>query len=391
MKTEFRYFIPTKILFGRGKLDSLHKEKLPGAKALIVTSSGQSVTKYGYLDRLIKQLEQKGISHAKYNKIQTNPTRAQVMEAATIFKAENCNFVIALGGGSCIDAAKAIGIMAANEGDLWDYFHGGSAKDKPLAKDMVPVIAIPTTAGTGSEADQWMVISNPEMNEKIGFGYSKSFPVLSIVDATLMTSVPPRLTAYQGIDALFHATEGYISSGANPISDAFALKSIELIGNNLVKAVKNGDDLDAREGMAMASTLSGMIMAITSLVAEHALGEGLSGAHHELSHGVGLILICEAYYMHIVRLGHSEQRLVEMARALGFENPTEGLDFVKALVKLLKDCEVYDVKMSDFKITQDEFPEIVRLAKQHAKSEFAAEKKILTDEECILILKNSYK
>ena len=387
----FRYHLPTKILFGIRMLDSLHKERLPGKKALIVTSSGQSAFRNGSVDRLLDQLSLSHTEYVIYNGIETNPTRDQVMKGAEMVRNEACDFIIALGGGSCIDAAKAIAIVAANGGDLWDYFHGGSAKAKPVKNVMMPVVAITTTAGTGSEADQWMVISNPEKNEKIGFGYSKSFPTIAIVDPTLMLSVPPKLTALQGIDALFHATEGYISSTANPISDAYAMKSIELIGKSLVEAIHNGDNLSARENMAMANTLSGMVMSITSLVAEHALGEGLSGIHHDLSHGAGLILICEAYYRHIAELGHSEDRLVDMARALGNQNANTGIDFVNTLNDLLKACEVDNLKMSDFGITREEFPEIVRLSKKHAKSEFAAEKKLLTDEECLNILNGSYR
>lgn len=387
----FRYYIPTKILFGNGAFEFIHKEKLPGKRAFIVTSSGQSVLKFGYLDGLLEQLAVSKTEYTIFNKIETNPTRKQVMEGVKKLHNADCDFVIALGGGSCIDAAKAIAIVAANGGDLWDYFHGGTAKGNPVRHAMLPVVAVTTNAGTGSEADQWMVISNPECNEKIGFGYSKSFPTLSIVDPTLMLTVPPKLTALQGIDALFHATEGYISAASNTVSDAYAIKSIELIGKSLAEAVRNGENLEARSNMAMASTLSGMVMATTSLVAEHALGEGLSGIHHDLPHGTGLILICEAYYKHIVKLGHSEQRLIDMAVALGNKNAKTSKDFVDTLVELLKACNVYEMKMSDFGITRSEFPEIVRLSKLHAKSEFAAEKKPFTDEECISILESSFR
>jgi alcohol dehydrogenase len=385
-----RFYIPTKILFGINSLDSLHEEKLPGKKALIVTSTGQSAIRHGYLDRLVSQLSMEKAEHAVFSKIRTNPTRSQVMEGADICREQACDFVIALGGGSCIDAAKAIAIVAANGGDLWDYFHSGTAKAQPIKNLMLPVAAVPTTAGTGSETDQWMVISNPERNEKIGFGYSKSFPTLAIVDPSLMLSVPPDLTALHGIDALFHATEGYLSSTANPFSDAFAIRSIQLIGKSLSEAVKNGDNLKAREDMAMASTLSGMVMAVTSLVAEHAMGEGLSGIHHDLPHGVGLVLICEAYYRLIAELGHSERRLVEMAGALGNEKAETGMDFADTLVELLKACGIYGLKMSDYGIAREEFTEVVRLSKAHAKSEFSAEKKLLTDEECMRLLENSY-
>ncbi len=388
---EFKYYIPTKILFGEGILERLHKETLPGRKALIVTSAGQSVKKFGYLDRLIHQLEISNIEYVVFDKILTNPTRECVMEGSEIAKKSRCDFIIGLGGGSSIDASKAIAIVATNEGDLWDYFYGGTAKFKPVKNKTLPVVAIATTAGTGSEADQWMVISNQKTSEKIGFGFSKTFPVLAVVDPTLMLSVPPELTAYQGLDALFHSTEGYLSKKANEISDLFAIKSIALVGKSLIKAVKNGNDIDSRADVALASTLSGMLLAITSLTAEHAMEDGLSGLHPELPHGIGLALISEAYYKHIAEIGITSGRMIDMARALGVNHAKCSMDFVDALIKIKKACGVNDLKMSEYGIKKHEFPKIVELAKANAGSEFYAERKVLSDEECISILENSYR
>lgn len=387
----FRYLIPTKIVFGSYVLDKLHKEKLPGRKALIVISSGNSANRSGALSRLQEQLNINGISHCIYNKVTANPAKGEVMEGVDYFHREKCDFIIALGGGSCIDAAKAIAIVAANGGDLWDYFHGGTAKAQPVKKTMVPLVAIPTTAGTGSEADQWMVISDKEKHEKIGFGYSKSFPVLAVVDPTLMTGIPSLLTAYQGIDALFHATEGYLTRTPNPISDALAEKAIALIHENLPMAVKNGRDLNARESMAVASTISGMILATVSMTGEHALGEGLSGFYPDLPHGVGLLMISLEYYREVFKMGHSEDRLMTMAKLLGEQNPKSGEAFIEALKKLYVKCGVDSIKMKDYGIRKADFEAIVELAMENASSEFAAEKQPLTKSQCIKILENSYK
>src|SRR5659263_226944 len=153
---DFRFYIPTKIIFGRGRLETLHLERLPGKKALIVTSKGNSMIKNGYIERLIKQLDLADTSYTIFNEITLNPTRETVMKGKKLYIDSKCDFIIALGGGSCIDASKAIGIVSANDEDLWVYFHGGSSKSKLISRDMVPVVAIPTTAGTGSEANQWM-------------------------------------------------------------------------------------------------------------------------------------------------------------------------------------------------------------------------------------------
>ena len=195
---KFQYYIPTRILFGKGQLNALHTQQLPGKKALIVTTGGQSVKKFGYLSRVGQELDRAGVSHILFDKILPNPVKEHVMEGAALAKSSGCDFVVGLGGGSAIDSAKAIAIMAANSGDYWDYINGGSGKGLPVPNDPLPVVAITTTAGTGTEADPWTVITKTETNEKIGGGYDKTFPVLAVVDPELMTTVPPRLTAYQG-------------------------------------------------------------------------------------------------------------------------------------------------------------------------------------------------
>ena len=233
----FNYYIPTRLLFGAGKLQELHKQPLPGKKALIVMSGGKSLRANGTLAALESELALAGTEFVLYDKITPNPTKSEVMAGAAMSREHGCDFVIGLGGGSSIDAGKAIAVMAANPGDYWDYIHGGSGKGKPVPNDPLPVVAITTTAGTGTEADPWMVVTKEETNEKIGFGYDKTYPVLSIVDPALMLSVPPALTAYQGFDALFHSTEGYLNTTAYPISDAFALSAISLVGKSLARAV----------------------------------------------------------------------------------------------------------------------------------------------------------
>jgi len=186
----FNYFMPTKILFGPGSLDRLKDENLPGKKALIVISAGASMKKYGYLDRLTAILKEKGIDYVVFDKILPNPIKKHVMEGAGLARQEGCDFVIGLGGGSSIDSAKSIALMAKNDGDYWDYIVGGSGKGKFPSGGALPIVAITTTAGTGTEADPWTVITNEETNEKIGYGNQYTFPTLSVVDPELMLSVP---------------------------------------------------------------------------------------------------------------------------------------------------------------------------------------------------------
>jgi len=342
----FNYYIPTKILFGKGKLNELGKIKLPGKKALIVTTNGNSMKKYGYLDRVEKLLESNDTEYVVFDEILPNPIKSHVMKGANIAKENNCDFIIGLGGGSSIDSSKSIAIMTTNSGDYWDYLFSGSGKGKSIVNKPLPIVAIATTAGTGTEADPWTVITKEETNEKIGFGNEYTFPTLSIVDPDLMLSIPSKLTAYQGFDALFHAVEGYIANIANEISDMYALKSIELIGKSLVKAVNNREDENARTDVALASTLSGMVESTSSCISEHSLEHALSGFHQELPHGAGLIMISLAYFEHFSSI--VPERMINMARVLGDKNATKPTDFVKVLKQLQIDCGVYGMKLSDY-------------------------------------------
>ena len=212
MIPDFIFHIPTKIVFGRGKLAQLAEEPLPGKKALIVISAGGSMKRHGYLDAVTRAFEKQSVQSVVFDKILPNPISDHVAEGAEMARKEGCDFVLGLGGGSTIDSAKSIAVMAKNPGEYWDYIHGGTGKGKPVEGGVLPLVAIPTTAGTGTEADPWTVVTNMATREKIGFGTPETFPKLSIVDPDLMKSVPPHLTAYHGMDAFFHAAGFYPSA-----------------------------------------------------------------------------------------------------------------------------------------------------------------------------------
>jgi len=188
----FIFNMPTRVLFGAGQLNHLHEESLPGKKALIVTSNGQSTKKYGYLSRVQKELELAGVEHCLFDEIRPNPTRKNVMDGAKAVRDNGCDFVVALGGGSVMDCSKCIALMAANPGDIWDYSLSKAGGKKNAEFDALPIICITTSAGTGSEVDIAAVISDDELKEKTGIFFPSMFPTLSAVDADLMMSVPPR-------------------------------------------------------------------------------------------------------------------------------------------------------------------------------------------------------
>lgn len=388
----FQMYVPTRILFGAGKLNELSAQQLPGKKALLVISNGRAVRENGALPRTREQLSAAGVESVVFDRVQANPLKTTVMDGAAFARAQGCDFVVALGGGSVMDASKAIAAMATNEGDLWDYVAGGTGKGRPLAEEPLPVIAITTTAGTGSEVDQYGVITNEETNEKIGFGgFDSLFPKLAVVDPELMTSVPPRFTAYQGFDALLHSVECYIAAPASLMSDMYALTAIENIGKYLVRAVKDGSDLEAREGVAFANTLSGVVMTISACTSEHSMEHAMSAYHQNLPHGAGLIMISEAYFTYFIEQHACDDRFVRMAQALGMKEAAQPMDFIRALVKLQEDCGVADLKMSDYGITEDEFLTLAQNARATMGGLFACDRVPLSDEACAAIFAKAYR
>lgn len=388
----FTMYVPTKILFGAGKLNSLGEQKMPGKKAMIVISNGKSTRANGYLGRAEEQLRKSGAETAVFDKVQPNPLKSTVMEGAAFAKENGCDFIVALGGGSVMDASKAMATMATNGGDCWDYMMGGTGKGLPIANKPLPIIAITTTAGTGSEVDQWGVITNEETHEKMGFGgIDELFPVLAVVDPELMLTVPPKYTAYQGFDALFHSVECFISKLANPMGDMYALTAIENVGRNLAKAVRDGKDIDAREKVAFGNTLSGAVMTISSCTSEHSLEHAMSAYHQELPHGAGLIMISQAYFTHFIEKHVCDERFVRMAKALGMENAEKPMDFITMLAKLQQDCGVAELRMSDYGIRPEEFETMAKNAKDTMGGLFLSDRSELSIEDCTAIYSKSYR
>ncbi len=384
----FSLYIPTRIVFGCGEIKRLATEKLPGKKALIVISSGTSMKKYGYLDKVIELLKENETESVVFNKILPNPTKKHVMEAAALCKDEKCDFIVGLGGGSSIDSAKAIAVMACNPGDYWDYIPAGTGKGRPVSKAL-PVVAIPTTAGTGTEADPWSVITNEDTKEKIGFGSELTYPALSIIDPELMLSIPPHLTAYQGFDAFFHAAEGFIANCSTPISDLYALEAIRLLYKYLPVAVADGRNIKARAKVAWASTLAGLVESTSSCTSEHSMEHAMSAYYPQLPHGAGLIAISEAYFETF--RNDCMKRYMKMAEVMTQLKSNRPSDFIDALVRMQKECKVHGLKLSDWGIKMEDFPKMVQNARDTMGALFTLDPRPLTDEEVLNIYQKSFK
>ncbi|HIY12717.1 MAG TPA: iron-containing alcohol dehydrogenase [Candidatus Agathobaculum merdipullorum] len=381
----FSFYMPTRLFFGPGSVKKLARARLPEGRGLIITG-GTSTTRLGYVAKVADALAEAGHETIVYNKVQPNPTIEGVRECAALCRAENIAFVVGLGGGSSIDTAKAVAIMATNEGDWWDYIHGGTGGGKRIAKAGLPIVAIPTTAGTGTEADPFTVITNGE--EKIGGGGEKCFPTISIVDPDFMMTVPPHLTAYQGFDAFFHAAEGYIATTASPISEMFSLKAIELIGRSLATAVHEGGNADARADVALANTLAGFVETLSSCTGEHAIEHALSAFHPALPHGAGLIMISKAYWSRFFE--SSGDKLANIARALGHKDAQKPEDFIAALTDLQKRCNVSELRLSGYGVRPEDFGKIADNAIDTMGGLFRVDPRPLSREDMIGILEESY-
>lgn len=384
----FQFFMPTKVLFGAGQLGNLHLEQMPGKKALIVTSNGSSTKKYGYLEAVERELDLAGVGHVLFDEVRPNPTNHNVMDGASKARQNGCDFVVALGGGSVMDCAKCIGLMMVNEGDLWDYAFSQKGGKKDFVRPMAPLVAITTSAGTGSEVDMFSVISNDEMEEKTGVFDRSMFPTISVVDSDLMMSVPPKFTAYQGMDAFFHAAESIINTKEHPMGEMFALKAIELIAENLPKAYADDSDREARSNMALANSLAGYYMLCTS---QHTMEHVMGSYHDLLAHGAGLIMISHAYFDFFAERKAAEEPMMKMARAMGVENPASGKDFIRALDRLIAAVGCQDLKMSDYGITREEIKKWPQHIHEVLGGDITADPLPLSDEDYLSIYEASYK
>lgn len=382
--------LPTKVLFGAGKVKELCKEQMPGKKALLVISGGKSVKVNGSLAAVEQGLTAAEVDYVLFDKIQANPLEPTIMEGVLAARENGCDFIVGLGGGSVLDSATIISAIAPQkEGRVWDYVQGGTGGGRPLTEKPLPYIEITTSAGTGSEVDCWGVVTNPDTHEKIGF--QGGYPVLAIVDPELMVTVPPIFTAYQGFDALFHSVEGYVSKFCNEAAEMVELAAIRNIAEYLPRTVKNGSDLEARTKVAFANTMSGYSMEVCSCVSQHAMEHALSGYHQELPHGAGLIMISEAYFTHMIENHACDDRFVDMAKAMGNPNASEPMDFIEALKALQVACGVDQLKMSDYGITPEEFPVMAKDAKNTMGGLFFCDRIELAEQDVISIYQKSYR
>lgn len=401
MSDSYTFFAQTRVLFGAGKLAELGDALLPGRRALVVTTGGKSVKANGYLDRTLAELDRAGVSHVLFDRIEPNPLRKTVNDGGWLAHSEGCDFVLALGGGSVMDGCKGICAVAANPvvaaddtesaRDIWDYVMGGTARGMHIQNDPLPLVCVTTTAGTGSEVDAGAVISCEENDEKLRLGDPRLMPVLAVVDPELMLTVPARLTAFQGFDALFHSVECFIANNHNPMGDMICREGIRNAATALPTCVNEGSDIDARTELAFANTLGGYAMVCSGCCGCHGTEHAMSAHHHGLPHGAGLIMIARAYHQHMIDVHACDERYIEMARLMGNASASEPADFIAELERLMAACHVDDLKMSDWGITEDELDAMATNGLSTNAALYAHDPSPLSHDDVLAILRASYR
>ena len=277
---EFSFSVPQEIIVGKGSLARLPEaaEKLGGKHGFII--SGPHLNKMGIVASCSESLENAGIKVDAYTETEGNPSVETVEKAAAAFCKSGADFIIALGGGSPMDVAKAVGVVARYGGSITEYEGGGR-----VPGDIIPLIAIPTTAGTGSEVTAFSVITDHSRNYKLTVFSYKLIPAYAILDPELLTTAPVSVAAACGIDAMVHALEAYISKDASPFSDAMAEKALDLIGKNIRRYVADRTDIEAAEAMITGSLFAGIAFSWARLGDVHAMSHPVS-AYFDVPHGV---------------------------------------------------------------------------------------------------------
>ena len=348
------FSVPPTIITGPSSVEKVGEQakRLGATKALIVTDPG--ILKIGYADQISKNLHNAGITSSVFSNVTPDPTLQNVTDGVDQYRAENCNVIVSIGGGSAIDCGKGISIKLTNDGEFVDYM----GIDK-IPNQGIPLIAIPTTAGTGSEVSKVTVITDTEHNVKMMLSSSCLLASVAIIDPLLSLTTPPHLTAAVGVDALTHAIEAYISKRAQPITDALALKAIRLISGSLRQAWADGDNISARTDMMSGASIAGMAFSNSSVALVHGMSRPI-GAYFHIHHGLSnSVLLLDVMEFSIVG---APQRFAEIAQAMDEE--IEGLSPMKqadaaidAVERLVNDINM--PRLGQIGIDTEKFEEVI--------------------------------
>ena len=379
--------MPRKIHYGKNAFNTLGEEaEYLGKKGLIVSDS--VMDKLGNIKKCEVALKEKNVQSVTYLGIESEPTDKYIEEALELFKTEDCQFIIALGGGSCIDTAKGVAVLASNGRNISDYMNNKSI----ASKDPVPLIAIPTTSGTGSEVTDVTTITNTQNDVKMMIKQTAFLPYIAIVDPDLSRSSPKNTTSATGIDALTHAIEAYISKLAHPFTDMLALSACKTILSYIKDAYENGDNLQAREEMAYAAMQAGMAFSDSSVCLVHGMSRPI-GALFKVPHGISNAMLMPAI-MEYNRDACIEE-LAEIAEysfdGLQTHSSAEKADYLIKEIKQL--CSALNIpNLKEWGIDKKEFEEsLSKMAKDAIDSGSPGNNpKVPTEEEIITLYRKCY-
>ncbi len=336
----FKYFLPVNIEFGSGKVAKAGELTKPyGKKALIVTGHS-SAKKSGLYDKVKDSLKAEGIDSVLFDKVAQNPLTTTAAEGAVFAKENGCDVVVAIGGGSIMDCAKAIAFLTVNNGDVSDYIFGKKASDTAL-----PIILIPTTCGTGSEGNGFAVLTNPDNGDKKSLRCNAIVAKVSIVDPECMMTMPKHVLASVGFDALCHNMEAYTSKIAQPFTDALSLYAADLIANNLVDVYKGTGSKESWEKITLASTIGGMVINTAGVTLAHGMEHPASGLK-DIVHGKGLAAltptIIESSYQ------GAPEKFAKLAKLFGGEKAEDLAGKVRELLEAIElTCTLSDLGIEE--------------------------------------------
>lgn len=322
---DFSYYLPVNLEFGCGKIKLVGKICAKyGDNACIVTGKGGSVKRSGALERVLACMKSEHIAYKLFDQVEPNPTTTTVYKGVELAKQAKCNVIIALGGGSTIDCAKSMAFSLCNEGDLFAYILGHETGSKAL-----PIIAIPTTCGTGSEANSLAVITDTENCNKKSLKTPLIVPAASIIDPELMRTMPPHILASVAFDALCHNMEAYLSRACQPLVEIQALYGIKLFYDYFFRAYEDKEDMDAWSAMALASTLGGINIHCAGTTAPHGLEHPASGIRN-ITHGRGLAALIANIYKKSIKW--APKKFATIACTLGGKDENDYVPIIEGLL-----------------------------------------------------------
>jgi alcohol dehydrogenase len=358
MKKTFSFTGAKKIVFGNGSFDELGEyiKELGGDKPLIVLD--KNLSEAGFREKVSNLLDRGGIKYAIFDRVEAEPALELADQGAKIALKEKCDSVVGIGGGSAMDVAKAVAVLAANKGKAVNYLGLNKVPGQGLPKIMVP-----TTAGTGSEVTFTAVFSRKDLKKKEGINSPYLYPELALLDPQLTLSFPPGPTAATGIDALCHAIESYTSLNSSPMSELVSLEAIDLISSNLRACVHDGSNLEAREQMLLGSLYAGLGLANAGVGAAHSLSYPLGGKYG-ISHGLANTIMLPPVME--FNLPAALEKFAVIASVMGEQTddlPLRDAAYlaVEAVEALIEDCGIY-TGLKELGIPEEEFPELAKVA-----------------------------